>query len=339
MTNDRAVRSAPVRAAVCSASVRAASGDAIVRRDFLSLAGSLSLFIAAGNAPLLAASAKVKGNAPLLGAQAGGAAGAPLPYAVKDYWGVVLAYKPPTGAPGKLPRYVYGIHAWSATSRGASLARAASSARPQQAGKAGRPVPTRNPRAGAAGQSSLVIQRETADGGVRHAIQHTLAAPTSSVTNVTTRCDDLRQGTVSWQYRNVIANPCGVPGPTLTIEESGTLSDKTIEIDRGAYRESLPRENPVFTLWQLIDTAPDLVSKQSPLMIDLLDDGVILRRGITLAYDGAIDVPVAGGRTLQLDSYVLYGPGLPPAHMIYDAGKTPHFITCFMRIYALEGVA
>lgn len=274
----------------------------ISRRGFLG-AGSVA-------ATLLAA-----GRLPLLGAQSPRRKA--LPYAVRDIAGVLRQFEPAENGSG-LPEtctLAYAGFAWR-----------------------GRNVQTGMTQHGSAG--TLSIRKKPAGDAAVFSVERTMTVGARNIITAEMNCGAgkipaLRSWTLSATQEPV--------DPTLSslvrYDERGSVRKGNVQLTRGKAVTEWPAELPVLSQWQVPALVSGLAAGGKEANFDLLQDLSLFKPGQTLMDDGTIQVPVKGGKSIKLRSYVILGHGILPTHYLVDERGLPHLVIAGLLSWALRSVS
>jgi len=141
----------------------------------------------------------------------------------------------------------------------------------------------------------------------------------------------------SWRLRSHEVDPDGKVDPLSKLAEKGRCENGKIRIESQCDHCERIASRPVVTQWHVPDLLTRNAGRSLRLAFDLLRDAALLKPNQLLVYDGQVEVPVKGGRTLTLESYAQTGEGILPTHYLLDDKRRVQLVTCSFLSWALQG--
>jgi len=141
----------------------------------------------------------------------------------------------------------------------------------------------------------------------------------------------------SWRLKSHEVGRNGQVDPLSKLAEDGRCENGKIRIESGRDHCDRTATHPVVTQWHVPGLLMRSADRNLRVTFDLLRDASLLKPNQVLAYDGQVDVPVKGGRTLVLESYAQTGEGILPTHYLLDEKRRVQLVTCSFLSWALQG--
>jgi hypothetical protein len=140
-----------------------------------------------------------------------------------------------------------------------------------------------------------------------------------------------------WRLKRYEIDANGRTNPASELGEKGRCDGERIRIEGENYRYEYRAAHPVVTQWHLPFVLARDVSARANLAFDLLQDLSLFKPDQELVPDGQVEVSVAGGRKVMLESYVQTGRGILPVHYLVDAQGRVQLVTGGFLSWALQG--
>lgn len=176
------------------------------------------------------------------------------------------------------------------------------------------------------GQVVYEITQNTKIGGVDNVIEAELVCNADALHSVR-----------SWRLRSHEVGPDGQIDPLSKLAESGRCENGKIRIESGRDHCDRTATRPVATQWHVPGLLIRNADRNLRVTFDLLRDASLLKPNQLLTYDGQVEVPVRGGRTLALESYAQTGEGILPTHYLLDDKRRVQLVTGSFLSWALQG--
>ena len=124
----------------------------------------------------------------------------------------------------------------------------------------------------------------------------------------------------------------------MKMRDEGRNRGGRIVIETDPCRQEYTAENPVVSQWTVLDAVVAGAADDEVLSLDVLHDLSLFSSGQTLRHAGPVDVPVKGGRTVRMDSYVRTGSGTLPVHYVVDDAGRPQLVTACTVSWGLKAL-
>jgi hypothetical protein len=170
------------------------------------------------------------------------------------------------------------------------------------------------------------VEQKTKIGGVDNVIETEFACNADAL-------DSLRV----WRLRRYEIDANRRTNPASELIEKGRCDGGPIRIEGDNYRYEYRAAHPVVTQWHLPFVLARDVGARPNLAFDLLQDLSLFKPDQELVPDGQVEVSVAGGRKVMLQSYAQTGRGVLPVHYLVDAQGRIQLVTGGFLSWALQG--
>jgi len=169
------------------------------------------------------------------------------------------------------------------------------------------------------------VAQSTKVGGVDNVMEAEIACNTDALHSIR-----------SWRLKSHEVGPDGQIDPLSKLAERGRCENGKIRIESDRDHCGRLASHCVVTQWHVPGLLTRSADRSLRLTFDLLRDASLLKPNQRLTYDGRVQVPVKGGRTLALDSYAQTGEGILPTHYLLDDKRRVQLVTCSFLSWALQ---